>query len=184
MRVRPTRFQNCKWLRTCFRFSRRTINNFGSVRRRVRGGKKNLKVPACTARYSILYSDVSSRRVSPSRRLFSVVCLFLSFRFVLHVRPDTVPPSPARRWQMAEGEQAKGVGLESDVPRPQRPGRQARRRHDLWGLVRRPMGEHGEADTPGADPMKNINNHYYIIHLYFIYIIVVVIACRVGSRLI
>ena len=35
------------------------------------------------------------------------------------------------RLQMAAGEQAKGVGLEPDVPRSPGLGRQARRRHDF-----------------------------------------------------
>lgn len=35
------------------------------------------------------------------------------------------------RLQMAAGKQAKSVGLESDLPGAQGPGRQARRRHDL-----------------------------------------------------
>lgn len=58
--------------------------------------------------------------------------------------------------QMAAGEQTESVGLESHVQGSQRFGRQGRRRHDLRGPVRRPMGEHGEADTPGAHPVTGI----------------------------
>jgi len=56
---------------------------------------------------------------------------------------------------MAAGEPAKSVGLQPNVSRPQRLGWQARRRHDLRGLVRWPMGEHGEAHTSRTHSMND-----------------------------
>lgn len=55
--------------------------------------------------------------------------------------------------QVVAGQQTKSLGFEPDVPRSTRLGRQTGGEHDVRGPVRRPVGEHGEADAPGADPM-------------------------------
>lgn len=55
--------------------------------------------------------------------------------------------------QVVAGQQAKGLGFEPDVSRSTRLGRQTGGEHDVRGPVRRPVGEHGEADAAGADPM-------------------------------